>query len=92
MYNDYPERIQSDYITEYETVGAYHGREILELPYNRWNGVNINRKESINRLLKCLAEKFSLNYSEKDWNNHVEKNLNRIKVQESSSLPDITKT
>lgn len=29
-----PERIQSDYKTEYETVGEYHGREILELLQN----------------------------------------------------------
>jgi len=34
LYKDYPERIQSDYSTEYKTVGEYHGREILELLQN----------------------------------------------------------
>lgn len=34
LYRDYPERIQSDYSTEYNTVGEYHGREILELLQN----------------------------------------------------------
>lgn len=34
LYIDYPERIQSDYSTEYKTVGEYHGREILELLQN----------------------------------------------------------
>lgn len=33
-YNISPERIQSDYESEYNTVGEYHGREILELIQN----------------------------------------------------------
>lgn len=34
LYREYPDRIESDFSTEYKTVGEYHGREILELLQN----------------------------------------------------------
>lgn len=39
----------------------------LPLPFNRWQAANVNREDSLNRLMKIIAKEFEFNYNEVRW-------------------------
>jgi len=54
----------------------------LPLPFSRWQSKNINRRDSLNSLIKKLSNDFGLKYDELKCENIITEYSNRIKKLE----------